>query len=104
VHATSIARRMVGEFGMSPELGLVSADAAAQGGSPSSGLQSQIDSAMRAVLAAQAQRAEQIVREYRGAVEALADALVAREVLGAEEVHAIAAVHGVRPDRVTATA
>jgi cell division protease FtsH len=101
VHATSIARRMVGEFGMSPELGLVSADAAAHGGSPSSGLQSQIDAAMRAVLAAQARRAEAIVRDHRAAVEALADALVEREVLDAVEVHAIAAAHGVKAERVT---
>ena len=32
VHATHVARRMVGEFGMSTDVGLVSADPAAHGG------------------------------------------------------------------------
>ncbi|MDQ3696776.1 MAG: AAA family ATPase [Gemmatimonadota bacterium] len=99
VQATSVARRMVGEFGMSTEVGLVSADAAAQGGAPSGGLQSKIDDAVRALINTQAARAEAIVREHRAAVEALADALIEREVLLADEVHAIAAAHGVTPER-----
>ena len=97
VQATNIARRMVAEFGMSAEVGLVSADAAAQGGALSGGLQSQIDAAVRALTGVQASRAEAIVREHRTAVNALADALVERDVLSADEVHAIAATFGVVP-------
>jgi ATP-dependent Zn protease len=99
VHATSVARRMVAEFGMSDEVGLVSADPAAQGGAPSAQLQSRIDDAVRTLISEQAERAERIVCQYRGAVGALADALTEREVLTADEVHRIAGQHGVRaPD------
>ena len=95
VHATHVARRMVGEFGMSDEIGLISADPAAQGGAPSAQLQSQIDAAVRTLLTAQADRAVAIVKEHREAVEAIADALLERDVISSEEVYEIAAQHGV---------
>ncbi len=95
VQATSVARRMVADFGMSDEVGLVSADASANGGAPSSQLLGHIDTAVRALIRAQADRAEALVREHRAAVEAVADALVAREVLSADEVIDIAESHGV---------
>ena len=98
VQATSIARRMVAEFGMSDEVGLISADPAAHGGAPSAQLQSQIDAAVRSLLTAQAERSERIVRQYREAVEALAAALVAHDVLPAGDVYGIAAEHGVPVD------
>ncbi|MEP6692307.1 MAG: AAA family ATPase [Gemmatimonadaceae bacterium] len=97
ISATGIARRMVAEFGMSDEVGLVSADLAAQGGSVSSQLQSAIDTAMRKLLTAQSERAESIVREYRDLVEELATELLAREVLDSEHVYALADKHGVAP-------
>jgi cell division protease FtsH len=99
VQATSIARRMVGEFGMSSEVGLVSASPAAGDGRLSAQLESQVDSAVRTLMAEQAARAESLVREHRAAVEALADALLAREVLLAQEVYAIARRHGVAVPR-----
>ncbi|MFN2397611.1 MAG: ATP-dependent metallopeptidase FtsH/Yme1/Tma family protein [Gemmatimonadaceae bacterium] len=95
VQATSVARKMVAEFGMSEEVGLVSADPGAFGGAVSAQLQSQIDSAIRTLLAAQSTRAEALVREHRCAVEAVALALMEREVLPAREVYGIAASHGV---------
>ncbi len=95
VHATGIARRMVAEFGMSPEVGLVSADPAAQGGSPSGHLQGEIDRAVRALIEAQAARAEHIVRTHRDAVEALANALEEQVVLHAEAVEAIVNEFGI---------
>ncbi|HET7585764.1 MAG TPA: AAA family ATPase [Gemmatimonadaceae bacterium] len=95
VHATSIARRMVGEFGMSDEVGLISADPNAQGGSVSAQLQSQIDAAVRTLLAAQGARAERIIRRYRTAVQAVADALVEHNVLPAADVTELAVAHGV---------
>lgn len=95
VQATSIARRMVAEFGMSDEVGLISADPAALGGAPSGQLQSQIDGAVRSLITAQAARAERLVREHQSAVEAVAMALLEQTVLSASEVYAIAATHGV---------
>jgi cell division protease FtsH len=97
--ATSIARRMVAEFGMSDDVGLISADPMAQGGSPSAQLQGEIDKAVRALITNQARRAEAIVREHREVVEALADKLVECDVLSAHEVYAIAASHGVKTGR-----
>lgn len=89
VHATGIARRMVAEFGMSPEVGLVSADPSAQGGAPSGHLQSQIDRAVRTLIETQAERAEHLIREHREAVETLATALEKHTVLLAEQVEEI---------------
>jgi cell division protease FtsH len=102
VQATSIARRMVAEFGMSPEVGLVSADASSGNGQPSGGLQSQIDTGVRTLSTPQAERAEAIVREHRDAVEALAEALLVREMLPAVDVIAIAERHGVVIDALAA--
>jgi cell division protease FtsH len=99
VQATGIARRMVAEFGMSDTIGLVSADPQAQGGAPSGQLQGEIDTAIRALTAAQSARAESIVRTHRDAVEALASALVEREVLTAGEAYAIAESFGVETGR-----
>jgi cell division protease FtsH len=99
IQATSIARRMVAEFGMSDTIGLVSADPQAQGGAPSGQLQGEIDTAIRALMAAQAARAEAIVRQHRDAVEAMAAALVEREVLTAEEAYAMAESYGVSTGR-----
>ena len=104
VHATGVARRMVAEFGMSEEVGLVSAEASAGGGQPSGGLMSKIDDAVRALVGRQSARAEEIVTRHRGAVEEIADALLRHEVLGAEEVLAIAARHGVVPERTAGSA
>ena len=95
IHATSVARRMVAEFGMSEEVGLISADPSAQGGAASAQLQASIDTAVRTLIDRQAERAEAIVREHRELLEAIADALVVRDVLNAEEVAKIAAERGV---------
>ena len=96
IHATSVARRMGAEFGMSEEVGLISADPAAQGGTASAQLQASIDRAVRTLIDQQAQRAESIVREQRALLEAIADALVQRDVLSAEEVASLAADRGVQ--------
>ena len=86
---------MVAEFGMSEEVGLVSADPSAHNGAPSAQLQGEIDTAVRALIAQQASRAESIVREHASALDAIAHALVDRGVLMASDVLAIAADHGV---------
>ncbi|HEX6059770.1 MAG TPA: AAA family ATPase [Gemmatimonadaceae bacterium] len=101
VQATSVARRMVAEFGMSDEVGLVSADPAAQGGAPSAQLQSKIDTAVRELIARQMERAETIVREHREAIDAVAEALLERSALLADEVHEIARRHAVPIGRPT---
>src|SRR5690606_2682646 len=95
VHATSVARRMAGEFGMTEGVGLVSADPAAQGGSASPQLQARVDEAVSVLVARQAERANEVVRQHRAAVEAIADALLVHDVLDAEQVLEIAYAHGV---------
>ncbi|HEX6927102.1 MAG TPA: AAA family ATPase [Longimicrobiaceae bacterium] len=95
VHATRVARQMVAEFGMSEEVGLLSASPAAFDGAPSGDLQARIDAAVRSLLSRQMDRAEAIVREHRQAVDALARALVRRLVLEAWEAYSILALHGV---------
>jgi cell division protease FtsH len=95
VQATGVARRMVADFGMSDEVGLVSADAMGPNGAPSSSLQGQIDGAVRGLITREMERAVALVTEHRDAVEAVADALVAHDVLTAEQVIDIARAHGV---------
>jgi cell division protease FtsH len=102
IQATNVARRMVAEFGMSAEVGLVSADASAQGGQPSSQLQSQIDTATRGLIREQAERAEALVRAHRDAVEAIAKALLDKDVISADEVITIARRHGVECEQQVA--
>ncbi len=97
VQATTIARRMVAEFGMSDEVGLISADPSSPSGPPSAQLQGEVDRAVRTLLATQARRAESIVREHQQAVDALAAVLLERDILTAPEVHEIATEHGVTP-------
>jgi cell division protease FtsH len=104
VHATNVARRMVADFGMSEEVGLVSADASAQGGQASSQLLGQIDVAVRGLIKAQMERAEALVREHANAVQAVADALLAKDVISADEVITIAAAHGVAVKQALSTA
>ncbi|HJU90511.1 MAG TPA: AAA family ATPase [Gemmatimonadaceae bacterium] len=99
IQATSVARRMVGEFGMSEEVGLISTDAMAHGGQPSAQLQAQVDAAAKGIITRQAERAESLVREHRDAVEAVANALLEHDVLTAEQVYQIAAEHGVAAAR-----
>ncbi len=95
VQATNVARRMVADFGMSDEVGLISADASSPNGQASSQLMGQIDGAVRGLIRAQADRAESLVREHRDAVQAVADALLAKDVISADEVVRIARSHGV---------
>ena len=54
-------------------------------------------------MAVQAARAEAIVRQHRDAIEALAAALVEREVLSAEDAYAMAESFGVHTGRAAAT-
>jgi len=95
IQATGIARRMVAEFGMSPEVGLVSGDPTANGGRISAHLEAEIDRAVRALIEAQAERAERIVRAHAAAVGALASALEEQSVLHADEVITLVRSHGV---------
>jgi ATP-dependent Zn protease len=82
----------------------VSADASAQGGQPSSQLLSQIDVAVRGLIRAQMERAESLVREHHDAVQAVADALLAKDVISADEVITIATAHGMTVRQPLSTA
>jgi ATP-dependent Zn protease len=87
---------MVAEFGMSDEVGLISAEQMGQaGGAPSGQLQGDIDKAVRSLITAQALRAEALVRKHSAAVEALANALLEHEILSADQVYTIAEAHNI---------
>ena len=73
----------------------MSADPAAHGGQPSAQLLAKIDTAVHKLLETQMGRAESIVTEHKAAVAAIADALVAHDVLTADAVHDIAREQGV---------
>lgn len=95
VEATRIARRMVGEFGMG-SVGLLSiAGTAYESDGPSLGLRDRIDTAAAALLDEADEAATRIIADHRDAVEALAHALCAREVLDRGDVFAVLAEHGV---------
>ena len=62
-------------------------------------MQSRIDDAVAELVKVQAERAEALVMQHRGAVEAIANALLEHEVLDAAEVIAIARRHGALCER-----
>jgi cell division protease FtsH len=101
MRATDIARAMVTELGMSAALGLVSyngherrgrfieGQAPPERGQFSERTAEQIDAEIRRILDEAQAEAERILTERRAALEAVTGALLEREVLDAEEFHAI---------------
>jgi cell division protease FtsH len=101
--ATSIARKMVAEFGMSPKLGRVSYQT--EGRSPfvsgggfnadawSERTAREIDLEVRRVLAEAEEVTRQILTRRRLALEDLATMLIERETLDAGELQAVLARH-----------
>ena len=97
--ATSIARKMVAEFGMSPKLGRVSYQTEGRspflpGGGVNSDAWSQrtareIDLEVRRVLDEAEEVARQILTRRRLALEDLATLLIERETLDTAELHAV---------------
>ncbi len=97
--ATELARRMVTEFGMSEKLGLVRyAPEGAQflstpffesDGNLSSETRSLIEGEVRRIVDEQYERAKRILGECRDVLDKVANTLLEREVIGAEEIHGL---------------
>lgn len=83
-NATTIARRMVCDYGMSPELGLISC---AGVGQLSQEMASCVDSATRIIVDQSYEKARELMVKNRDKLEKLAQALLERETLQAEEIY-----------------
>jgi cell division protease FtsH len=96
--ATALARRMVEQFGMSSKVGPVAISTAAsfldQSGqleARSPQLIAEAEEEMKALLQRADERAASILREYRDALDRLAETLLERETLEGEELHKLLA-------------
>ncbi len=95
--ATSVATRMVTDFGLAPELGPVSyaessrayADGVAVRPLLSEGTQEKVEQLVAQFLRVAEQRATELLTDHRPALEALIDQLIDREVIDGAEVYAL---------------
>ena len=96
---TEVARQMVGRWGMSPAIGPV-AVFPADGNSPllpavdapSEQTQRLVDAEVHRIVDTAHDEVTELVREHRGQLEALADALIERETLDEVEAYAVAGI------------
>ncbi|MHB1134853.1 MAG: ATP-dependent zinc metalloprotease FtsH [Chloroflexota bacterium] len=97
--ATSLARRMVGSWGMSSEVGPVSYGVGethpflgrelAQPKEHAEATAAQLDQAVRQILEEAYGRARDILQQYRRALDGLAEELIARETVNASQIEAV---------------
>jgi cell division protease FtsH len=104
--ASELAREMVTEFGMSEALGPLSYSRRnGRAGLPEFGLQRpwsertarQIDEALRALVEAAHDRAQELLTAHKDALLALASALREKEVIGEDKLREILLEHGIEP-------
>jgi cell division protease FtsH len=95
--ATSLARQMVGRWGMSEEIGAVSAlprsgeESYGAGGASQRTLEL-IDDEVRRILAECAEQAQRTLAEHRDQLDHLAQALLERETLDEADAYAVAGI------------
>nr|MBA3318121.1 hypothetical protein [Gemmatimonadales bacterium] len=94
-HTTRVAREMVYKLGMGPNTGLVAFDERETGGAVSAELHAAMDRDVRLIVDLLYLRVRQAIERHRGALEALAEALLDRETLEGSEALAILQSHGV---------
>jgi ATP-dependent Zn protease len=94
-HTTRVAREMVYKLGMGPSTGLVAFDERESGGAVSADLHAAMDRDVRVIVELLYSRVREAIELYRGALEALAEALLDRETLEGNEALAILEAHGV---------
>jgi cell division protease FtsH len=105
--ATSLARRMVGVWGMSPDVGPVSYGLGethpflgreiSQGREYSEETAAALDKSIKAILEEAYRQARSILETYRPLLDALAAELVAHETVDSQRLDALLAEHGTRP-------
>jgi cell division protease FtsH len=94
-HTTRVAREMVYKLGMGPNTGLVAFDERETGGAVSAELHAAMDRDVRLIVELLYTRVHEAIELHRGALEALAEALLDRETLEGNEALAILQSHGV---------
>lgn len=87
--ATDIARRMVTDYGMYPELGLVSYMQQGMARSYSDETAAKLDEAVRTIITTCYDKAKGLMLANRDKLEKLAQALIEKETLEAEEIYAL---------------
>jgi cell division protease FtsH len=105
-HATELAREMVTRFGMSEELGPLVYERSGTGrfavdlpgtSDWSDRTARQIDDEIRAIVDATHERAVELLRQHREALDALAGALIEREVIEEQELNSLLEEQGIEP-------
>ncbi len=102
--ATSIARQMVGKWGMSPKVGpmmVLPDDADPHQIGISDTTLSTVDSEVRRIIGECQAKAVQLLQDHHDQLEAIATELLAKETLDEDEVYAAAGI--TRPERESAT-
>jgi cell division protease FtsH len=94
-HTTRVAREMVYKLGMGPSTGLVAFDERESGGAVSAELHAAMDRDVRLIVELLYTRVREAIELHRGALEALAEALLDRETLEGNEALSILQAHGV---------
>jgi cell division protease FtsH len=94
-HTTRVAREMVYKLGMGPTTGLVAFDERESGGAVSAELHAAMDRDVRVIVELLYTRVHEAIELHRGALEALAEALLDRETLEGNEALSILQSHGV---------
>jgi cell division protease FtsH len=94
-HTTRVAREMVYKLGMGPNTGLVAFDERETGGAVSAELHAAMDRDVRLIVELLYTRVRAAIEGHRGALEALAEALLDRETLEGNEALSILQSHGV---------
>ena len=99
-HTTRVAREMVYKLGMGPNTGLVAFDERESGGAVSAELHAAMDRDVRAIVEQLYERVKDAIERHRGALEALAEALLEKETLEGPEALAILQSEGVSLEEV----
>jgi cell division protease FtsH len=102
VQVNNIARKMIYQLGMGEETGFLIHDG--QAGSLSGSAQARMDEEVKALLERMYQKALEVLRTNRAALDALAEALLERETLDGLEALALLDAHGVVRARTAAEA
>jgi cell division protease FtsH len=92
---TRVAREMVYKLGMGPNTGLVAFDERETGGAVSAELHAAMDRDVRLIVELLYTRVREAIELHRGALEALAEALLDRETLEGDEALSLLQAHGV---------
>lgn len=97
--ATSLARSMVMRYGMSEVVGPTAFGADAGHDGISQDLAAKMDSEVRELLDTARATATEVITKHRGALDAIADALVDVETLEREDFEKILVVNGIQPKK-----